>query len=83
MKISLSLTVLSFLSWPITALFMAGTASAQLNRWTGTTSGNWNTASNWSNNGVPNAGGTDALFSSTGLNPMPLSNNINNWLYKP
>lgn len=73
MKIQLSLPVLSFLSWPMTTLFLAGPVGAQINIWSGATNGNWNTTTNWANNAVPNAAGTDVIFNSSGLNQASLN----------
>ncbi len=58
---------------------LAGTSGlqAQINRWTGATSGNWNTGSNWSNGGFPNAAGTDVIFNSSGLNQATLNLSAN------
>lgn len=50
---------------------------AQINRWTGTTSGNWNTGSNWANSSVPNGTGVDVVFNSNGLNQSSLNLSAN------
>ena len=54
-------------------------ASAE-NRWTGTTSGDWNTATNWSTGAAPNPVGTnvDVIFNSAGLNPAVTLSAITN-----
>jgi fibronectin-binding autotransporter adhesin len=50
------------------------------NRWTGTTSGDWNTATNWSTGAAPNPTGTnvDVIFNSAGLNPAVTLSAITN-----